>query len=239
MSILPGRKSDEEKAVEKQAKKKREMQVAQDSLGFSKGESALTAQRKEEQDNTRNELVVPGKEKQKLKRLLLNKEPKKVDVYLYYCKECQKAYQEKVKKCVNCNSKQFYRSKEGEKIKLVSKGDSKLCNKKGFNKVLWTELEPTISATVSGGYMKNTELQKLNYSSLSTVTMQFSLYPWRYGIDNPTDMQQIGDIIRTPVIAHTSKARGGRALESTEKTLVEKLSRAVTGKNQDEEKPVF
>lgn len=239
MSILPGREEDK---VEKQKKAKKEMQVAQDSLGISKGESALMAQRQEEQENARNQLLDPEEDKKRLKQLLLNVEPRKVPQVLVYCNKCGQAHNTEPEECGNSecgNETDFIEKHSGAQIKWVQRSEDSLINKNGFHKVIWSEIEPTISSSVAGGYLKSSEVSKLNYSTLSTITMQLALRPWKYGVSNPTDMQEIGDIIRSPLIAHTSKARGGRGLQSTEKTVMEKISRAISSEDEDQNEGIF
>lgn len=238
MSILPGRNED---PVEKQKKAKKDMQTHQDSLGTNKLEAALVSQRQEEQENTRNQLLDPEEDKQRLKQLLLNVKAVEVPQMFHFCQECAQEHQGEPDKCSNCGQtdKGFVEKQSGSKIKWVERSEDSLINHTGFHKVVWSEIEPTISSSVAGGYLKGSEVSKLNYATLSTITMQLALYPWRYGVDNPTDMQEIGDIIRSPLIAHTSKARGGRGLESTEKTVMEKISRAFTSEEEEDDKPIF
>ena len=228
MGILPGGKSKEEKI--------REQRLEQDSLQVSKAESRMMAEDKEEKDNARNQLLDPEEDKKQLKKLLLNKKLVEVPQYHFYCKNCGSAYNKEPEECENCEEEEFVPQKADEPgYRWVDRSQDSLLNNEGFNKIVWPEVEPAISGTVAGGYLKGREISKINYSTLSTITTQFSLYPWRYGVENPSDMQQIGDIIRPPLIAHSSKARGGRGLESTEKTVMEKISRAVKGDSDDED----
>lgn len=204
-------------------------------MQVSKPEARMMAEDKEDKDNARNQLLDPEEDKKNLKKLLLNKKLVEVPQYHFYCKNCGSAYNEEPDECQNCDGEDFVAREADEPgYKWVDRSEKQLLNNEGFNKIVWPEVEPAISGTVAGGYLKSQEISKINYSTLSTITQQFALYPWRYGVDNPSDMQQIGDIIRPPLIAHSSKARGGRGLESTEKTVMEKISRAVKGDSDDE-----
>lgn len=233
MSLLPGRgeeKSDEEKLEERMQMK--------ESYNTGKMEQRLLAEEKEEKDKARQTLLDPEEDKARLKQLLLNVKPVEVPRLVFYCNNCGADFQEQPTKCTECKrDSSFVKKKAGTEIKWTDRTEDSLMNSRGFHKVVWSEIEPSITSSVAGGYLKSDEVSKLNYSTLATITMQLALYPWRYGVDNPSDMQQIGDIVRNPLIAHTSKARGGRGLESTEKTTVEKISHKLQS-NEDEEDDV-
>jgi len=235
MSIIPGR-GDNNKTEEE---KLRERALIQDSIKDTKIGNQIAAQKQEEQDNTRTQLLDPEKDKKQLKKLLLNVEYVEKPQILYYCNNCGQAHKTEPDKCRNCQQTDFKEKQSGTTLEAVQRSKDSLINKNGFHKVVWSEIEPTISSSVAGGYLKSSEVSKMNYSTLATITMQLALYPWRYNVDNPTDMQQIGDIVRTPLIAHTSKARGGRGLESTEKTLVETVKRATPLGGDEEDESTF
>lgn len=235
MGILPGKGKTKEQ-------KMREQRAEKDSFQVSKAEAQQLAKDQDEKDQARSQLLNPEEDKKKLKELLLNVKPVEVPQYLHFCNNCGTAFQQKPdEKCPECNKGNGFTEKQGSnsKIKWVDRSEDELLNNNGFNKIVWSEVQPAISGTVAGGYLKSNEISKLNYSTLSTITMQLALYPWKYGVDNPSDMQQIGDIIRPMLIAHTSKARGGRGLESTEKTTMQKITRTLTGPDDEEDTGLF
>lgn len=230
---IPGTNKKEDQ-MDKQKKAQKELQASQDSFNISKSEAAFMQQRQEQQEQTRNQLLDPERDKQRLKQLLLNIQKVEKPVYIIQCSECGETYNNEIKTCSNCGSEKLNLKQNGTYTTEEKITDDSLMNKNGFYKVVWSEVEPAISSTVAGGYLRNSEVSKLNYTTLATITQQLALYPWRYGVDNPTDMQQIGDIIRPILIGHTSKARGGRGLESTEKTVMQKITQTLTGEEEEE-----
>lgn len=230
MGILRDDKTPEQKREE--AVKRQE--VRQSSLNVDKLEAQLAASRQKEQENTRNQLLDVTQDKEKLKKLLLNVDEQYVPDFQYYCQNCG----EKVEKspCSDCGEEEnFVKRQDGYTVQTVEVLDDSLMNRRGFHKVVWSQIESNLGSGVAGGYLSKKEVNRLNYVTLGEITNQLALRPWLYGISNPSDMGQISDITRTPIVSHTSKARGGRGLESTEKTLVEKVSQAITGEEEEED----
>jgi hypothetical protein len=228
---------DDEDDVEEKVKRNQARQA-----GLSGDlEEKIAARNYEEDQEGRADLLDPKEAKMKLKQLLLNLQEVEREVYVVICSNCGQDYQGKPENwsCTSCDNEgknNFRVEKHGTQRVLVEpEGQDSLINSQGFNKVVWPEDESIVNKAMAGGYMENEEISKLVYSSLSTVTQQLALYPWRYGVDNATDMQQIGDTLRPLMMAQSSKARGGRGLRSQEKTTVEKITHAISGGEDDED----
>lgn len=120
------------------------------------------------------------------------------------------------------------------KKETVQLTEEKLCNKKGFD-MIWAEIEGTINKNLAGSYLPSSTIQKNVKSNIKTIIDQIEKKHEHYGIDDTSDASQIVDIVRTQIIATSSKARGGRGLESREKTVVKKITQAIKGEESGSE----
>lgn len=218
--------------------KVRDKQLRQDTLSMNKLEASLAAKNNQEKDT---DLLDPEQSKIRIKQQLLNLEPREIEVKKAMCSNCGNKYSKEeisqISKCQGCgnNDSDDFEITYDEEMRWVKRSEDSLVDKNGFSKIAWSEAESVINKMTAGGYLDNKQIGDLVYSSLSTITIQYSLYFWKYGVDNPSDMQQIGDILRTPMAVQASKARGGRGLKNDENTRIEKVTKALKGGDDEDD----
>lgn len=111
--------------------------------------------------------------------------------------------------------------------------EKELCNQKGFDMV-WSEIEGFLNKNVTSSYLPAHTIENMCKGTLKTVIKQVKTHREEYGIENREDASQIVNIVRTALIANMNKSRGGRALQSKEKTVVEKITRALDSDTEQE-----
>jgi len=110
--------------------------------------------------------------------------------------------------------------------------EKKLCNKKGFDMV-WSQIESKLNDVVTGAYLPAQTIDKMVFAACGSIIIQIAVKPHVYGIDDTSDAREVVDIVRSTIMANSSRGRGGRALKSQEKTIVEKITRAETEDDDD------
>ena len=120
-----------------------------------------------------------------------------------------------------------------EKPVWIDISEKQLCNQKGFD-MIWSQVEGFLNKNVTGSYLPAYTIENMCKGTLKTVIKQVKTHHEEYGIDNREDASEIIDIVRTALIANMNKARGGRGLKSKEKTVVEKITRALDSDEDDE-----
>lgn len=221
-------KSDEEKI--------RERANLQDSFSVGKGELALSQQRKEQQDATRNQLLDTTEVKKQLKKSLMGVEPVQVPVQVIECQSCGSHHNQEVDKCRQCGSEdlQLTNSQTKNTVKWMETSEKQLVNQKGFD-LIWSEVQGSINENITGSYLPSQTIDRVVFATCGTIIKQLSVHNDEYGVSNSEDMQQVVDIVRKNVLATANKARGGRALQSQEKTVIQKISESVkSGGDEDE-----
>lgn len=228
-------KSDKQKRREQM----QEQGALQDSLGTNKLEAGLVQQRQQEQENTRNQLLDTTDVKKELKKALLGMEPVQVPVEFLECKNCESRYRQNLEKCQECGENSFARkqSKTQKEIKWVQTSEKQLTSKKGFD-MIWSEVQASVNENLTGSYLPAPVIDNVVYSTCGTLIKQIFGNYWKYGIKNEDDAVQVIDIIRKNVLATANKARGGRALKSQEKTVIEKISHAISGDSEEDDSGV-
>lgn len=216
----------------------REQGALKDSISTNSLEARLVQNRKQDQDQTRNKLLETEEIRKNLKKALMGVQPVNVPVKYIQCRECSSQYEQNIDKCQkkDCGSTDLVvkQHQTKTKTKWVQTSEKQLVNQKGFD-MIWSEVEASVNENVTGSYLPAKTIERLVYSTCGTLIMQIYVYPWRYGIQNTEDAKQVIDIVRKNVLATANKARGGRALKSQEKTVVEKISHAISGGEDTED----
>lgn len=225
-------KSDEQKRREQM----QEQAAVKDSVGTNNLEAGLVQQRQKEQENTRNQLLDTNQVKKELKKALLGKQPVQVPLEFIECKNCESRFRQKLEECKECESTEFVRkqSETKKQIQWIQTSEKQLVSKKGFD-MIWSEVQGSVNENLTGSYLPAPVIDNVVYSTCGTLIKQIYGNYWKYGIDNADDAAQVIDIIRKNVLATANKARGGRALKSQEKTVIEKISHAISGSEDDDE----
>lgn len=228
-------KSDEQKRREQM----REQGALQDSLGTNKLEAGLVQQRQEQQEHTRNQLLDTRQVKTELKKALLGMEPVQVPVEFLECNNCESRFRKNLDECEECGGSNFKRKQHEtqKQLKWVQTSEKQLTSKKGFD-MIWSEVQGSVNENLTGSYLPAPVIDNVVYSTCGTLIKQIYGNYWEYGIDNADDAAQVVDIVRKNVLATANKARGGRALKSQEKTVIEKISHAISGDGDDDDKGV-
>lgn len=183
----------------------REQAAIQDSNNTGNLENQMAAM-KQKKRSQQKDLVDPEDVKKNLRRALLGKE----------------------------NKWQPVQGKEGQYRQItVDVSKKKLCNEVGFG-MIWNEVEGTITKNLAGSYLPASTIEKNIKSNIKTILDQIEKKHKEYGVDDTADASQIVDIVRTQILATASKARGGRGLQSREKTVVKKITQAIKGEEEDE-----
>jgi len=181
----------------------REQSAIKDSFNTGGLEGQMAA-RKQQQNQQKDDLVNPEDVKQNLRKALLGKETQM--------------------RQVKGETGQFQRV-------TVDVSKKKLCNEKGFG-MIWNEIEGTITKNLAGSYLPASTIERNNKSNVKTILDQIEKKHGEYGVDDTADASQIVDIVRTQILATSSKARGGRGLENREKTVVKKITQAIKGEDE-------
>lgn len=179
----------------------------QESFTTGKLESNLALKKKQEQEN--DDLLNVKEAKRDLRKALLGKE---------------------------LHIKQV-KTEDGDikqKPVWIDISKKQLCNQKGFDMV-WSQVEGFLNKNVTGSYLPAHTISNMCKGTLKSIIKQIKTHHEEYGISNREDASEIVDIVRTALVANMNKARGGRGLKSKEKTVVEKITRALDGE-EDEEK---
>lgn len=183
----------------------KEQAAIQDSFKTGGLESQMAAA-KQKKRSQKKDLIDPEDVKQNLRRALLGKENKWKPI----------------------------QGEEGQyKQVTVDISKKKLCNEKGFGMV-WNEIEGTITRNMAGSYLPRSTVRKNIMSNMKSLIDQIFEKRDEYGIDDRADGSQILDIVFSQILATTSKAIGGRGMESREKTRIEKFTHAFKGGEEDE-----
>lgn len=200
-----GRNNKNEREQAKEMAKDRAQ--IQESFTTGKLESNLAMKKKQEQEN--DDLLNVEQAKRDLRKALLGKE-------LHI---------------------QQVKTEEGDikqKPVWIDISEKQLCNQKGFDMV-WSQVEGFLNKNVTGSYLPAHTISNMCKGTLKAIIKQIKTHHDEYGIDNREDASEIVDIVRTALVANMNKARGGRGLQSKEKTVVEKITRALDS-DEDEEK---
>lgn len=191
---------------DKRKKEAREMAAIKDSFQTGKLEQRMAA--KKQEDKEEDNLLDVKQAKRDLRKALLGKELKirKVET-------------------------------EGgdivEKPVWIDISEKQLCNQKGFD-MIWSQVEGFLNKNVTSSYLPAHTIENMCRGTLKTIIKQIKTHHEEYGIENREDASQIVDIVRTALIANINKARGGRALKSREKTVVEKITKALDSDSDQE-----
>lgn len=188
---------------EERKKDMRDQAAIKDSINTGGLENHL-AQKK--QDQRSNQLLDVEETKEQLRKALLG--------------------QEKVATPVKTQD-----GKERFQVQWKETSEKKLCNKKGFDMV-WSQIESKLNDVVTGAYLPAKTIDKMVMAACYTIVKQIAVKPHEYGVSDTSDAAEIADIARSTIMANSSRGRGGRALKSQEKTIVEKISKTLT---EDEE----
>lgn len=112
---------------------------------------------------------------------------------------------------------------EGEYRKVeIETSEKQLINKKGFD-VVWSIVNSYLNKNVLSAYLPRETVEKIMKGLVKQLSAQIAFHRFEYGISTWEDASTVVDIVRTTALANLSKSQGGRALESKEKTLVEKI----------------
>lgn len=115
--------------------------------------------------------------------------------------------------------------------------EKQLCNQKGFD-MIWSQVEGFLNKNVTGSYLPAHTIENMSKGTMKTIIKQIKTHHSEYGIENREDASEIIDIVRISMIANMNKARGGRGLKSKEKTVVEKITRALDSDEDEDESRV-
>lgn len=120
-----------------------------------------------------------------------------------------------------------------EEGRWVGTSDKQLCNQKGFG-MIWSQVEGFLNKNVTSSYLPAKTIENMCKGTLKSIIKQIKTHRDEYGIETREDASEIVDIVRTALIANANKSRGGRALQSKEKTVVEKITRALDSEDDDD-----